>query len=163
LAAALKVGNLHELPTRVSALSAELKNMEKEITRMKDEAANAQVAGLFQNAEEVGGIKIFSLFLSGTAPDALRKMCDRVREETPASVAAIFGEVGGKVTLAVCCGSEAVKRGLAAGKLVKEIASVAGGTGGGKPDFAMAGIKDATKIDEAIAAVPGIVRGMLAL
>ena len=58
-------------------------------------------------------------------------------------------------------GKEAQARGLAAGKLVKEIAAVAGGAGGGKPDFAMAGIKDTSKIEDALAAVPAIVSAAL--
>ena len=67
----------------------------------------------------------------------------------------------GKYSLAVAVGKEAQAKGLAAGRLAKEIASVAGGNGGGKPDFAMAGIRDASKIDDALNAVPGIVEKVL--
>ena len=74
---------------------------------------------------------------------------------------AIVGECDGKTTLAVAVGKEAQAKGLAAGKLAKQIASIAGGNGGGKPDFAMAGIRDTSKIDEALAAVPGIVKEVL--
>ncbi len=101
------------------------------------------------------------MFFGGTAPEALREMCDSAREKAPCSVTAIIGEADGKISLAVAVGKEAQARGLAAGKLAKEIASCAGGNGGGKPDFAMAGIKDATRIDEALAAVPQIVAEML--
>ncbi|WP_394965775.1 DHHA1 domain-containing protein, partial [Candidatus Allofournierella excrementigallinarum] len=61
----------------------------------------------------------------------------------------------------VCCGKGAQDAGLKAGALVKQIAAIAGGNGGGKPDMAMAGLKDATRIDEALNAVPGIVAGIL--
>ena len=93
--------------------------------------------------------------------DALRSMCEKVRDKLPCSVAALCSENEGKVTLAVSVGKEAQARGLKAGVLVKEIAAVAGGKGGGKPDMAMAGIKDANKVDEALAAVPEIVKANL--
>lgn len=67
----------------------------------------------------------------------------------------------GKITLAVACGKGALDAGLKAGVLVKQIAAIAGGNGGGKPDFAMAGLKDENKIDEALNAVAGIVKNVL--
>ena len=126
-----------------------------------DAEAAAKADGLFQNAQEVGGVKIFTMFLTGTSTDAVRKMCDKARDTVSASVTAIIGECEGKTTLAVAVGKEAQSKGLAAGKLAKQIAAVAGGNGGGKPDFAMAGIRDTSKIDEALAAVPGIVKETL--
>ena len=72
-------------------------------------------------------------------------------------MAAICTQSEGKTTLAVSVGKKAQEKGLKAGVLVKAIAAIAGGNGGGKPDMAMAGIKDATKVDEALAAVAGIV------
>ncbi len=160
-AGALKAGNVHDLPARAAALTAELKTVQRELEAIKQEQANQKASGLFDNAAEADGVKIFTMFFSGTETDALRKLCDSAREKVPCSVTAIIGESGGKTTLAVAVGKEAQARGLAAGKLAKEIASRAGGNGGGKPDFAMAGIKDATRIDEALAAVPQIVRDAL--
>ena len=76
-------------------------------------------------------------------------------------VAALIGSDAGKTTLAVSVSKNAQARGLKAGLLAKQVAAIAGGNGGGKPDFAMAGIRDNTKIDEALAAVAGIVKGEL--
>ena len=103
-------------------------------------------------------MRIISAFFTGTDSEALRSMCEKIRDKAPASVAALCAQNDGKTTLAVSVGKDAQARGLKAGVLVKEIAAVAGGNGGGKPDMAMAGIKDASKIDDALAAVPGIVR-----
>ena len=160
-AGALKAGNVHDLPARAAALTAELKNVQRALEAAKQEQANQKASGLFDNAVDVEGVKIYTMFFSGTAAEALRKMCDTAREKAPDSVTAIIGEAGGKLSLAVAVGKQAQARGLAAGRLAKEIASRAGGNGGGKPDFAMAGIKDAARVDEALAAVPQIVRGAL--
>lgn len=160
-AGALKVSNLHELSQRAAAVSAELRAVQKELDELKTSIASAKMDGLFENAHEVEGIKIFTLYLTGTAPDALRGLCDKARDKAPASVTAVIGECEGKTSLAVAVGKDAQSRGLAAGRLVKEIAAVAGGNGGGKPDFAMAGIRDTSKIDDALNAVPAIVTAAL--
>ena len=125
---------------------------------MKAAAAASQIDGLFEKAEDVEGVRIISAFFTGTDSEALRSMCEKIRDKASASVAALCARNDGKTTLAVSVGKEAQARGLKAGVLVKAIAAVAGGNGGGKPDMAMAGIKDASKIDDALAAVPGIVR-----
>ncbi len=161
MAGTLKVNNPSDLPTRVTTLAADVKSMEKELERLNDLAADAKAENLFKDAIEVDGVQVITMFMGGTAPDALRKMCDRMRENRPNAVGALCGEADGKVTLAVACGEDAVKRGLKAGAIAKEIAAIAGGSGGGRPDFAMAGIKDATKVDEALAALPGIVEKTL--
>ena len=160
-AAALKASNIHDLPSKAASVVAELKAAQKELEAVKAREAAAKADGLFQNAQEVEGVKIFTMYLTGTSTDSVRKMCDRARDTVSASVTAIVGECDGKTTLAVAVGKEAQAKGLAAGKLAKQIASIAGGNGGGKSDFAMAGIRDTSKIDEALAAVPGIVKEVL--
>ena len=156
-AAGLKVANAHELPQRAAAMASELKATQKALDDAKAEMASAKASGLFENAEEVDGIKIFTLYINGTSNDALRNLCENARDKAPSSVCAIVAEDGGKCSLAVACGKDAVARGLMAGKLAKEIAALAGGSGGGKPDFAMAGIKEASRVDDALNAVSGIV------
>lgn len=160
-AGALKVTSAHELPTKAAAAIAEVKTLQKELESIKAKDANSKLTGLFKEAKEVDGVKIFTLFASGTSSDSVRGMCDTIREKEPCSVCAIVGETDGKASLAVAVGKDAQAKGLAAGKLVKEIAAIAGGNGGGKPDFAMAGVKDMTKIDEALSAVYDIVKASL--
>lgn len=161
MAATARVANVTELPNRIAAVMEEMKRMDRELSSMKDAAAGAQADDLFKSPVEVDGVKVFTARLADTDPEALRKMCDLIRTNAPDGVGALVGEAEGKITLAVCCGAQAVARGLAAGKLAKEIAAVAGGSGGGKPDFAMAGIKDASKVQAALDAVAGIVQNML--
>ena len=85
-------------------------------------------------------------------------MCDKIRDEKSdtAIVAVLAGVLDGKATLAATATEAAQAKGVKAGVLVKAVAQLTGGNGGGKPDFAMAGIKDQTKIDEALAAVEKI-------
>ena len=161
VADALKVNNMHDLPLRAVTIAGELKSTQRELEAAKAALAANKIDGLFENAQDVDGIKIMAAYFSGTGSDTLRSMCDKIRDKAPNTVAALVGSSDGKITLAVSCGKNAQERGLKAGALVKAIAAVAGGNGGGKPDFAMAGIKDATKVDEALAAVAGIVAGVL--
>ena len=161
VAGSLKVNNLKDLPLRAEGMAAEVKSLTKELEQVKVEVAASKIDGLFENAAEVNGIHIVTAYLSGTAPEALRGMCEKIRDKAPNVVSALVGSSDGKISLVVCCGKGAQDAGLKAGVLVKQIAAIAGGNGGGKPDLAMAGLKDATKIDEALNAVPGIVSGIL--
>ena len=160
-AGSLKVNNLKDLPLRAEGIASEVKSLTRELEQLKGEMAASKIDGLFQNAADVNGIKIVSAYFSGTAPEALRSMGEKIRDKAPNAVSALVGSTDGKITLVVSCGKGAQDAGLKAGALVKQIAVIAGGNGGGKPDLAMAGLKDATKIDEALNAVPGIVAGIL--
>ena len=157
-AAALKANNLKDVAARAEALAAELKETNKQLDVLKAEMAAAKVDGLFENAADVDGVRIISAYLTGTGADALREMVDKVRDKAPNAVTVLVGSDGGKTMMAVGVSANAKARGLKAGVLVKKIAAIAGGNGGGKPDFAMAGIRDVSKIDEALNAVPQIVQ-----
>ena len=162
VAAALKANNVAGLPARAEAVMAENKAMSKELDDMKAKIAASKVTSLFDDAEEVGGVKIASAYFTGTSGDTLRGMCDTVRDKAVNPVVAVLvGKAEDKITMAVTVNKMAQEKGLKAGVLVKEISAIAGGNGGGKPDFAMAGLKDENKIDEALAAVKGIVEKQL--
>ena len=162
VAAALKANNVAGLPARAEAVMAENKAMSKELDDMKAKIAASKVTSLFDDAEEVGGVKIASAYFTGTSGDTLRGMCDTIRDNAKAAaVAVLVGKSDDKITMAVTVTKDAQAKGLKAGNLVKEISAIAGGKGGGKPDFAMAGLKDETKIDEALAAVKSIVEKQL--
>ena len=157
-AAALKANNLKDVPTRAAALAAELKGANKELDILKAKLAGSKIEGLFEHAVDVEGIRIVSAYLPGTGSESLRDMVDKVRDRAANTVTVLVGSDGAKTTMAVGVGKAALACGLKAGLLVKQIAAVAGGNGGGKPDFAMAGLRDQNKIDEALHAVPQIVR-----
>ena len=157
-AVALKANNMKDVAARAQAVTAELKEANKQLEIAKAKLASSQIDGLFQNAVEADGVRIVTVYLNGTTPDTLRSMMDKLRDKEPNAVGALIGTDGSKTTLAVGVGKNALARGLKAGALVKQIAAIAGGNGGGKPDFAMAGIRDTSKIDDALNAVEGIVK-----
>ena len=158
----LKANNVTALPVRAEAVMAENKAMSKELEELKAKIAASKVDSLFNNAEDADGVKIASAYFTGTTGDTLRGMCDSIRDKAVNPVVAVLvGKAEDKITMAVTVNKLAQEKGLKAGALVKEIAAIAGGKGGGKPDFAMAGLKDETKIDEALAAVGAIVKKAL--
>ena len=158
----LKANNVATLPARAEAVMAENKAMSRELEEMKAKIAASKVDSLFDNAEEADGVKIASAYFTGTTGDTLRGMCDSIRDKAVNPVVAVLvGKAEDKITMAVTVNKLAQEKGLKAGVLVKELSAIAGGKGGGKPDFAMAGLKDETKIDEALAAVSAIVKKAL--
>ena len=157
-AAALKANNIKDVPARAEAMSAELKETSKQLDIAKAQLAASQIEGMFESAAVVEGVRIVTMFMNGTGPDTLRSMMDKLRDKAPDAVGALIGTQGEKTTLAVGVGKNAQAKGLKAGVLVKQIAAIAGGNGGGKPDFAMAGIRDTSKMDDALNAVQEIVK-----
>ncbi len=160
-AAALKLGDRSGLARRAEQLSAELKEKDREIESLTSKLAAVRVESLFDSARETGGVKIVTGRFDGSEPAALRVMCDRILERSRDCVAVLGAVTGGKVSLAACAGKGAQAKGAHAGKIVREVAAVAGGSGGGRPDSAMAGAKDPSKLDEALASAQKIIAGFL--
>lgn len=161
-ARALKTANIRELDRRAAAVMAELKEKEREIESLSAQLSKMKADGLLNKAVEFCGIKLITGVLDVTAPDALRSMCDTARESGD-NIVVVLGAPNdkGTVNFACACSTEAVKKGAHAGNIVREVAKLAGGSGGGRPDGAMAGAKDASKIKEAVGAAEAIVKVMI--
>ena len=160
-AAALKANGRGELVRRAEQLAAELKEKDRELESMTSKLAAVRVEALFDAAEEINGVKVVTGRFDGSESAALRVMCDRVLEHSQDCVAVLGAVTGGKVSIAACAGKGAQAKGAHAGRIVREVAAIAGGSGGGRPDSAMAGAKDASKLSEALASVQKIVAGFL--
>ena len=158
--AELKLNNPSDLPQKIGQLTAELKEKDRQLESLNSRIAGMQLDGLFAGAKEIGGVRVITAMFSGTDANTLRTMCDKVRDAAPNAVAVIATTNNGKANIAATVGKNAQEKGLNAGKIIRPVAQIAGGNGGGKPDFAMAGAKDLTKLDEALAAVEGIVEEM---
>ena len=158
---ALKVGSHAELPGKAAAGAAELKAKDKEIEEINGKLASMQTQALANTAVEVGSVKLVYASLNGIKPDILRKITDRFRDTDPSIVAVFSTTLDGKASIAASCGKSAVEDGVHAGQLVKEICSLVGGSGGGRPDSAMGGASDIFKIDEAFVQIPSLVEKML--
>ncbi len=160
-AESLKLSNPSALPQRCEALLGELSEARKEIDRLERERSASAMADIAGGAREIGGIKVFSAVLDGTVGDSLRKAGDDLKSRYDSFIAVLAGKADGKGNFLCICSKDAIERGANAGQIVKRIAAVTGGKGGGKPDSAMAGIADLTKLDEALAELDNIVHEML--
>ena len=162
-AAAMKLGNVAELDKRAATLAAEVKAKDRELAELRSEISALKAGSLMDSARQVGGVRLITAEVEVSNPGELRSMCDTARDNG-ADIVAVFAGVNkekGTLNFACACGADAIKLGAHAGNIVRETAKIAGGSGGGKPDSAMAGAKDASKADEALAAVDSIVSTML--
>lgn len=162
-AAAMKLGNVAELDKRAATLAAEVKAKDRELAELRSEISALKAGSLMDSARQVGGVRLITAEVEVSNPGELRSMCDTARDNG-ADIVAVFAGVNkekGTLNFACACGADAIKLGAHAGNIVRETAKIAGGSGGGKPDSAMAGAKDASKADEALATVDSIVSAML--
>ena len=161
-AAAMKLANVTELDKRASVLMADLKAKEKEIEQLRSEVSQLKTGDIMSNAVEIGGVKLVALTVEGVNPGELRAMGDKVKE-TENAVAVICGISADKTgaNFACACGKQAVALGAHAGNIAKAVSKLAGGSGGGRPDSAMAGTKDVSGVKAAMDSVADIVKDML--
>ncbi|QBF45760.1 alanine--tRNA ligase [Janibacter limosus] len=145
-----------DLPERVGELVARLREVEKELDKVRREQVVASAGSLTDAAREVAGVTFVGRHIAGGAPDDLRQMVTdtraRLGEERP-SVVALTGDGPGKPVIVVATNEAARAKGVKAGALVRVAAQVLGGGGGGKDDLAQGGGQDAAKVEDALSAV----------
>ena len=151
----------NEVKDRITAIVAENKAKDKEIQNLNAEMTKLKSADMFSSSVDVDGIELYTAKVEGTTPDALRSMGDDVKTKGDNVVAVLAGVNGDKANFVAVCGKDAIAKGVKAGDLVKEVAKIANGGGGGRPDSAMAGAKDITKIDEALSKAEEIVKSLI--
>lgn len=159
LAASLKC-RVADVPTRLEALQAELKAALKKAEELAGEIAKAQVSDVVDKVQDVKGVAVLAQKVNADSMDALRNLGDQMRDKI-GGVVVLAAEIGGKVSILTMATKDAVAKGVHAGNVVKEVAKMCGGGGGGRPDMAQAGAKDASKVDEALAAAYGIIEGQI--
>ncbi len=157
----LKAQNVSDLVMRATQLQEELKNTHREIERLTAKLAQSKAADMLSGATAVGALSLVANKTEGLALDAVRTLTDELREKNPSYVILLSISHEGKYNLVAACGKEAVKAGAHAGNLVREIAKLCGGGGGGRPDSATAGIKNPDAIDSAFAKAAELLGGML--
>ena len=134
---------------KTTQLTAELKAKERKLAEEEQKLAAMQVDGLLAGAKVVGSVRLLKASFTGSKPDTLRTICDAVRAKEPAAVAVLTSVTDGKGTICVACGPDAVAAGAVAGKLVKALCALTGGSGG-RPDSAMGSAKDVAKLPEVL-------------
>ena len=151
-AAATLRTNPTELERRAEQLSEELKEAKRLIEQYKAKESAGSAGDLLKNAADVGGLHVVTTTVASGDLNSLRQMGDVLRDKDSA-VVAVIALAGEKVTLLAVCGKDAVAKGVKAGDIIRSIAPIVGGKGGGKPDSAMGGGSDASKVNDALAAV----------
>jgi alanyl-tRNA synthetase len=147
----------NEISERAAAISAELRSKNREIEKLSGKIAGMQLSGLVGAAKTIGEFKVVTAVIKGESADTLRVLTDKVKESEPSAVVVLAGVSGGKLSFAAACGKDAVAHKAHAGNIVREVAKLAGGSGGGRPESAMAGGKEPEKAEAALAAVAGII------
>ena len=141
----------------VQAQLDEIKALKRSIESFKAKEAAGEVDRYLFGAHNLGGLKVMTVVIPEADANKLRQMGDMIRDKD-STVAAVLATVNGdKVTFLAVCGKDAIAKGVKAGDLVKLVCTACGGSGGGKPDSAMGGGKDATKVDNALALVDDFV------
>ena len=141
-----------ELTGRMEQTLAELKEARRIIEQYKAKESAGSAGDLLKGAADVSGLHVVTTTLTSGDVNSLRKMGDVLRDKDPA-VVAVLALAGEKLSLLAVCGKEAVAKGVKAGDIIKTIAPICGGSGGGKPDSAMGGGKDVSKLPEALGSV----------
>ncbi len=157
----LKVANPWDLVQGCEKTAETLKEKDRKIEELNNKLSMGMVSEITASEKKIGEISVFTGILEGANADMLRNTCDKVTDRFENSVVVLAGKNDGKGTFAVSCTKQAVKCGVKAGLVAKEVAKLTGGNGGGKPEMAMAGAKDISKIEEAIAKAYSIVESMV--
>ena len=136
---------------KISALQSELKEAHSQIESLKSEAAKSAMGDVSDNIREIAGVKFIASRMEGVDANGLRELGDSLKEKIGEGVIVLASVTDGKVQLMATATEGAMKRGAHAGNLIKGIAKLVGGGGGGRPNMAMAGGKDASGVDAALA------------
>jgi alanyl-tRNA synthetase len=135
---------------KVESLTAELKNAEKEIEQLRNKLVSSEIGDILSKAVEIKGIKAISAQLDQLDMDGLRNTGDMLKGKIGSGVVILASGMGGKVCFVVTATKDVLNKGIHCGNIVREIAKITGGGGGGRPDMAQAGGKDISKISEAL-------------
>ena len=160
-ASELKVQNPADIAKRASQMQNEISAMKREIESLNSKLAGSKLADVLAGAISVGSVKLVTYLAEGMEIDAARSLTDKIKAENDDFVAVIAVKNGDKLNFIAVAGKKAVSAGAHAGKLVGAVAAVTGGKGGGRPDSAMAGGRDVTKVAEALECAKATLEGML--
>ena len=151
-----------KLEEKIEALLAEIKTLTAENKKLKDKIAKDAAGDSLANAVSVGDTKVLKVALKDADVNSMRNLGDEYKAKLGKSVVIIASDNGDKVNLLVMASDDAVSAGVHAGNIIKKIAPIVGGGGGGRPNMAQAGGKDASKIEDALSAGVEEVKSMLA-
>ncbi|MBQ7108075.1 MAG: alanine--tRNA ligase [Clostridia bacterium] len=159
-AAEFKLANPLDIALKAAQVNAELKEKDRQISILESKLAASKVSEMMVSAVDVDNVRVIAKVLKQTELSVARTICDTIKSEFE-DIVLVFAVIANeKLTFISACGKDAIQKGCHAGNIVREVAKIAGGNGGGKPDSAMAGGKDISKADTAIASVIEIVSNL---
>ena len=150
-----------DLPDRLNAQAAEIRDLKKIIEQYKAKESSGNAGTYLEKAKTVGSLHVTTAKLTDTDAAALRSLGDVLRDKDKAVVALLASVNGDKISYLCVCGPEAVAAGIKAGEVIRHVTAITNGKGGGKPDSAMGGGSDLTKLDESLAALEPFVASKL--
>ncbi|MBE7015412.1 MAG: alanine--tRNA ligase [Ruminococcaceae bacterium] len=160
-AVALKSNNINEIDKKAEQLSGEVKELKKKLESLNAKMASGKVDDVLSGKVEIGGITVVAGRVDGLGGNDLRNLGDSLKEKIGTGIAVLASCADDKIAFLATATPDAVKMGVHAGMVIKEITKIAGGSGGGKPDMAQGGGKDASKIEEALGTVCKVVESQL--
>ncbi|RYD03481.1 hypothetical protein N752_18915 [Desulforamulus aquiferis] len=150
-----------ELVRRVEGMVQHTKALEQEIEALRGKLAKSEAQDILGQVIDVKGVQVLAAAVNAPDMDNLRNMVDMLRDKLGSGVIFLGSVAGDKVNLVAAVTKDLLGRGLHSGNMVKEIAKIVGGGGGGRPDMAQAGGKDPAKLQEAIDKVASVVEGQI--
>jgi alanyl-tRNA synthetase len=138
-----------EVPQRLRQLLESQRALEKQLAELEAKAARSRADDLVAAARQVNGVAVLAGRIDGLDADGLRAVVDRLRERLGSGVVCVGSVTDGKVSLVAAVTKDLTAR-FQAGKLIQEVARLAGGSGGGRPELAQAGAKDPARLDQAL-------------
>ncbi len=152
---------LNEVETRLESLLAENKELQKRLNKLQSKLARAQFSEILSEVQQVQDVNVLAAQVEVAGADNLREMADWYRDKVGSGMAVLATILNDKPVIIATVTDDLIKRGLHAGNLVREVAKIVGGGGGGRPNMAQAGGRDAGKLPQALEAVPGFVASAL--
>ena len=153
----LKCQNENDIAKRALGVQDEVKALKREIESLNSKMANSRVSDLVNGAKVVNGISVITADLGDMSVDAVRSLGDSIKDKNASAVAVFAIHSGEKLNFIAVCGKDAVAKGAHAGNILREVSAVTGGKGGGRPDSAMSGGRDISKIADALSLVEALI------
>ncbi|NLK93751.1 MAG: alanine--tRNA ligase [Clostridiales bacterium] len=153
--------NEKEIINKITLIGNELKEKEKEITELKSKLTSGAEEDILNSSKEIDGIKVISYVLESVDGNALRDLCDKVRDKMQSGVVVLISNNDGKVNIVAMATKDTIEKGIHCGRIIKEVATILGGGGGGRPDMAQAGGKKPEFVNDAREKVYEIVKNLV--
>lgn len=155
-AAGLLKSNINDVPKRVDATLVQLKELARENESLRGKLGRIEAGSLTDQVKQVAGVSVLAAQVNAADMDSLRNIVDEMKGKLGSAVIVLGAAADDKVNLVAAVTPDLVSKGFHAGKIIKEVAQAVGGSGGGRPDMAQAGGKDASKLQAALASVEGL-------